>query len=178
MHRCAQIVAKQAWFRPVAVPRACFSSSRSKEYYKLRQKDDPFHILGLSKDSEMKFGAVKKIFLRIAMKHHPDTAGTTDEEKIRENREIFIDARKAFEAIVEGPDGIAILRSESDQYDDEEEFDNWFRNETGHDLPFMDAATMKEVAEMTETVGGGLDRDGGMVRLIQTTLVLHMTLRS
>lgn len=40
--------------------------------------------------------------------------------------------------------------------------DEWFRQETGFDMPYMDLATMKEVAEMTESVGGGLDRDGGM----------------
>jgi hypothetical protein len=44
----------------------------------------------------------------------------------------------------------------------EEDLDQWFKSETGYDMPFMDAATMKEVAEMTESVGGGLDRDGGM----------------
>lgn len=44
------------------------------------------------------------------------------------------------------------------------DFDAWFKNETGHDTPFqfMDAETMKEVAEMEDTVGHGLDRDGGM----------------
>lgn len=144
---------------------AFFSSYRKeKEYYKLRRKkqeSDPFHVLGLKESPEqvveIPFSTVKKRFLTIAMKHHPDT---TQQEDNEQSREIFIAARKAFEALVEGPNGVAILRSESDDY--EEDLDTWFRNETGHDMPFMDAATMKEVAEMTETVGGGLDRDGGM----------------
>ena len=41
----------------------------------------------------------------------------------------------------------------------------WFLNETGHSNPFqvdLDPATMREVAEMTDDIGGGLDRDGGM----------------
>lgn len=29
-------------------------------------------------------------------------------------------------------------------------------------MPFTELATMKEVAKITETVKGGLDRDGGM----------------
>lgn len=96
------------------------------------------------------------------MKHHPDTtsAGTAAEREA--NKDAFVAARKAFEAIAAGPDGLAILKSESADYVEEADLDQWFKNETGYDMPFMDAATMKEVAEMTESVGGGLDRDGGM----------------
>ncbi|GAX16498.1 hypothetical protein FisN_7Lh214 [Fistulifera solaris] len=94
------------------------------------------------------------------MEHHPDTMSKKDEESMANSRDIFIAAREAFEQIVEGPNGSAILRSEADK--DSDDFEDWFKQETGHDLPFMDAATMKEVAKMTETVGGGLDRDGGM----------------
>jgi hypothetical protein len=146
---------------------APFSSYRKeKEYYKLRRTKEecPFFTLGLTeephpKDIQVDFTTVKRTFLRVAMSHHPDT---TDHDDDDESREIFIKARKAFEAIVEGPGGLAILRSESDAHQEEENMDAWFRAETGHDMPFMDAATMKEVAEMTDTVGGGLDRDGGM----------------
>ena len=145
--------------RPVLQQCCNFSAYRKeKEYYKLRRKPKepcPFHVLELQK--EIPYSHVKKRFLRIAMEHHPDTGNNSDE-----SRDIFIAARQAFEAIVEGNDGIAILRSESDAHAEEEDLDAWFRAETGHDMPFMDARTMKEVAEMTETVGGGLDRDGGM----------------
>lgn len=110
-------------------------------------------------DNGIPFVEVKKRFLQIAMKHHPDTS----QEDTETNRDIFMRARTAFEAIVEGPDGNALLRSESpDHANDEEDLEAWFKHETGHDMPFMDPVTMKEVAEMTETVGGGLDRDGGM----------------
>ena len=47
----------------------------------------------------------------------------------------------------------------------DEEFDAWFCAETGHSNPFqfdLDPATMREVADMTSEIGGGLDRDGGM----------------
>ena len=102
------------------------------------------------------------------MKHHPDTSQASTKDEEQADRDIFVKARKAFEALVEAPDGMAILRSESDEHDHETEENNdlsaWFKQETGHAMPFMDLATMKEVAEMTEKVGGeaGLDRDGGM----------------
>jgi len=46
-----------------------------------------------------------------------------------------------------------------------EQFDAWFMNETGYDNPYqfdLDPQTMREVATAMETMGGGLDRDGGM----------------
>lgn len=154
----------------VAVPQpiALFSSYRNQQYHKLRKKqkqNDPFQILGMvdagrKKEDAILFKDVKKTFLRIAMEHHPDTMSKKDEESMANSRDIFIAAREAFEQIVEGPNGVAVLRSESNK--DSDDFEDWFKQETGHDMPFMDAATMKEVAKMTETVGGGLDRDGGM----------------
>ena len=147
-------------------PVASFSSYRNQPYHKLRKKKaDPFKILGIvdagrKDEGSVLFKDVKKKFLRIAMEHHPDTMSKKDEESMANSRDFFISAREAFEQIVEGPNGFAILRSESNK--DSDNFEDWFRQETGHDIPFMDAATMKEVAKMTETVGGGLDRDGGM----------------
>jgi hypothetical protein len=149
-------------------PTCCLVSQRSfgseKGYYKTRRKEkkvDPHAVLGVSPDE--KYAAVRKSFIRIAMKHHPDTAekASTPEQE-EENRETFMAARSAFEMLTECPtEGIAILRSESELSVDED-VDVWFKEETGYDMPFMDLQTMKEVAEMTEKVGGGLDRDGGM----------------
>jgi len=151
---------------PVRQQRSFSSSGEGwggKEYYKLKRKtkkDNPFQILGVSSEGDT-FAAVKKAFIRIAMKYHPDTAAATSIEQEEENQDIFIGARNAFEMIAEGADGLAILRSDADLLTDEE-LDSWFQEETGHNLPFMDPATMKEVAEMTEKIGGELDRDGGM----------------
>jgi hypothetical protein len=148
----------------------CLISQRSfgseKGYYKTRKKEkkvNPHAVLGVSLNE--KFAAVRKSFIRIAMKHHPDTAekGATPEQE-EESRETFMAARSAFEMLTECPaEGIAILRSESELAVDDD-VDVWFKEETGYDMPFMDAQTMKEVAEMTEKIGGGagLDRDGGM----------------
>ncbi|GKY90585.1 hypothetical protein MPSEU_000032200 [Mayamaea pseudoterrestris] len=136
------------------------------EYSKLRpkkKKQDPFKDLDfqLSKDETVAYTAVKRKFLQIAMEHHPDTAQSETDNELEEHKRIFMQARNAFELLVEAPDGSAILREDSDQWQDDD-FNAWFQEETGHDMPYMDAQTMKEVAEMTETVGGGLDRDGGM----------------
>ena len=124
-----------------------------------RQDDDPFRILGVSKNDP--FSKVKESFIKIAMSHHPDTHGAVSEEDKKEFRNVFIRARKAFELLTEGPDGEIMFKKEKKEM---ENFDAWFRHETGHDTPFkfMDAKTMKEVAEMEDTIGHGLDRDGGM----------------
>jgi hypothetical protein len=124
-----------------------------------RQDDDPFRVLGVSRKDP--FSKVKESFIKIAMSHHPDTHGAVSEEEKNEYRNVFIRARKAFELLAEGPDGEILLKKEKK---DMENFDAWFRHETGHDTPFqfMDAKTMKEVAEMEDTIGHGLDRDGGM----------------
>jgi hypothetical protein len=148
----------------------------SKKHRKKGKDDyDPFQVLGLEKSKKVTdddasegilYATVKRTFLKIAMTHHPDTSTADTPEEVSKHREIFLAARKAFEAIVEGSNGIAILRSESEKHkntkDDDHDFEAWFQNETGHSMPYMDMKTMKEVAEMTETVGGGLDRDGGM----------------
>jgi hypothetical protein len=130
-------------------------------YYKNKPRkptrDDPFAILGVSEEES--YAAVKRTFLQIALRHHPDTATSATSAEADASREIFISARKAFEQLAEGPEGLAVLASDGWE---EEELDVWFKDETGFDMPFMDAATMKEVAEMHDTTAHGLDRDGGM----------------
>jgi len=146
----------------------------SQGYYKDREnakfmmpstKKDPFLVLGVTPKEQ--YSVVKRTFLQLAMKHHPDTAANreTSQEEEQASHDTFIAIRKAFEALVEGPEGVAVLRTDADEAWEEEELNTWFKDQSGgFDLPFMDAQTMKEVAEMTEKVGGdmGLDRDGGM----------------
>ena len=133
---------------------------------------DPFRVLGIKKGCMFK--DAKQTFLKIDMKHHPDTAIAATEDEKTKMREIFIQSRMAFESIAEGPNGTACLKTDLDdeQQQDEDEmernFDSWFKSETGYNSPFaldMDPQTMKEVAKMTDTIAGadpGLDRDGGM----------------
>lgn len=146
-----------------------------KRRKKRKSKKDPFKVLGIPEASLYKH--VKKKFLRIAMANHPDTHDEDmSEEEKEEMRDIFIAARKAFESLVEDDDGTAILKEDAE--DAMENFDSWFKSETGLKTPFafdMDPETMKEVAKMTDELGGdsGLDRDGGMwalARMVRSTV--------
>lgn len=114
---------------------------------------------------------VKKKFLKIAMTNHPDThADNLSKEEKEKMRNKFIAARVAFESLVEDPDdGTAIrIKEHMENEQMEANFESWFKGETGLNTPFqfdLDPETMKEVAKMTEKMGGesgGLDRDGGM----------------
>lgn len=136
---------------------------------------DPFRTLKIPKDA--KYAHAKKAFLKIAMRHHPDTVGNDCEETQAKSREIFVRCRKALESLVECDDtGGCLLRSEverqgaSERSMSDEEFDSWFEEETGHHNPFqfdLDPSVMREVASMHDDMAGshGLDRDGGMWHL-------------
>jgi len=137
----------------------------SRKARKTKKQKDPFKVLKVPKESLYKDVKVK--FLKIAMANHPDmhTDGLSENEQ-QAMRDSFIEARMAFERLEEDPtDGTAILKEEL--IDRESNFDSWFKNETGLKNPFdvdLDPETMKEVAEMTEKMGGqqGMERDGGM----------------
>ena len=153
------------------------SKSRRQQNYELsgkRNATDPFVTLGILRSPTLTYTSVKSTFLKIAMKYHPDTTVQCTDAERETNKDLFVSARKAFESIMANPDGFAILKIEADDYvEEEDDFEEWFKMETGYDMPFMDAATMKEVAEMTDTVGGGLDRDGGMwtlARMVANTV--------
>ncbi|CAJ1952214.1 unnamed protein product [Cylindrotheca closterium] len=151
-----------------------FDARKKRKRSKKRRKD-PFKVLGIPEASLYKHA--KKKFLMIAMENHPDTHGQemTEEEKDK-MRDVFINARIAFESLVEDTDGTAILIEDAE--DAMDNFDSWFKNETGLKTPFqldIDPETMKEVAKMTDEIGGdsGLDRDGGMwalARMVTSTV--------
>jgi hypothetical protein len=153
------------------------TTSKKRRKFDLMSKGnvkDPFLVLGISRSPTLTYASVKRTFLQIAMKYHPDTSKQSTEAEREKHKDLFVAARMAFEGIVAGPEGVAILKTEAADYvEEEEDFEEWFKTETGYDMPFMDAATMKEVAEMTESVGGGLDRDGGMwtlARMVANTV--------
>jgi len=137
----------------------------SRKARRSKTKKDPFKVLKVPKESLYK--DVKAKFLRIAMNNHPDmhTEGLSEKQQ-KTMRDKFIEARMAFELLEEDlSDGKAVLIE--DKIDREDNFDSWFKGETGLKNPFdvdIDPETMKEVAEMTEKLGGkqGMDRDGGM----------------
>ena len=162
-----------------------------------KRKDPcPFDVLGVPKKSP--YNIVKKAFFKLALQHHPDTqnnqnnnnddnddnngngddGGSVNGDGTNKNidpAELFHRIRTAFESLMEDPEtGIAIRRpvpedeKASGIWKDNEEFDSWFKAETGYNAPFMfemDPETMREVAAVTENLeGGGLDR-GGMWHL-------------
>lgn len=114
----------------------------------------PFSILGISKNSS--YVDVKKSFVELALKHHPDTA----ENKSKHTDETFNDIRQAFESIRD-ENGRAVLDSLSNDWTDES-LDTWFYQETGQHLSFhMDSTTRREVAHVADTMSrGGLDTGG------------------
>lgn len=150
--------------------------ARKKKRKRTKRRKDPFKVLGIPEASLYKH--VKKKFLMIAMKNHPDTHDEEMTEKEKEKmRDVFINARIAFESLVEDEtDGTAILIEDAE--DAMDNFDSWFKSETGLKTPFafdIDPETMKEVAKMTDEIGGdvGMDRDGGMwalARMVTSTV--------
>lgn len=122
---------------------------------------DPFEILGVSKED--KYIAIKRTFLKLAMKNHPDTASFESEEEKAKSVERFMFIRSAFESIVETEDGYAEIAKKKG---DDSSFESWFYEETGHEAPDpfsfqLDPDTLREVAEMREVnQNGGLDRGG------------------
>jgi len=101
------------------------------------------------------------------MANHPDTfeKDITDKEK-KSRMQTFQKARAALEALMSDENGFCVLKSEVEEieeFSDDGEFDDWFLNETGLNNPFdLDPSTMREIAEVTNKQGIGLDRDGGM----------------
>jgi len=128
----------------------------------------PFRTLRIPKDA--KYSQAKKAFLKIAMKHHPDTVGNECEKTQEKSREIFVKCRSALEALVECEDtGGCLLRNEVEEVEkarsmSDEEFDEWFEEETGHQNPFqfdLDPKVMREVASMHDDMANSHGGGGG-----------------
>jgi DnaJ-class molecular chaperone len=135
-----------------------YSDDRSKDHVKYPRIHgaNSFDILGLPKTST--YDAVKRKFVELALKCHPDTSGIDNGDA-----EEFIRLRRAFETIREQEDGTASLMENGERVWTDEEFQSWFYEETGHqDIMFrMDMSTRREVIEIAESQSqGGLDRGG------------------
>jgi DnaJ-class molecular chaperone len=119
--------------------------------------DNPFDILGIPKTSS--YDDVKRRFVELALKHHPDVSDNADGGEVDE----FIRLREAFEVIRENEDGTARLSEDEGNGWSDDEFQAWFHEETGHqDLMFrMDLSTRKEVIDVVKKQSqGGLDHGG------------------
>ena len=158
---------------------ACWSSNHggdhSSQYPKIKDGKTPFDILGVPKNSTYDF--VKRRFIELAMKTHPDVISSSpsssndhndanvDENK-RDAADEFIRLRQAFEAIREDlDDGTARLTTDGEDNNvawSDDNYRAWFYEETGHqDVMFkMDLATRKEVIDIATQSQGGLDKGG------------------
>jgi hypothetical protein len=135
-----------------------FSDNGSKTHLKYPRihAANSFDILGVPKTST--YDAVKRKFVELALKYHPDTSDIENGDA-----EEFIRLRQAFETIREQEDGSASLMENGERVWTDEEFQSWFYEETGHqDIMFrMDMSTRREVIEIAESQSqGGLDRGG------------------
>ena len=116
----------------------------------------------------MTYEQVRSAFNKLALLHHPDTARRNDgNDRAAGNVKEFTMIRTAFEAIVEGPDGIAVLKSDlscesvhSTNSQDNESTSN--RELNGTFLhPSLNPSILHEVAEVASRMNpGGLDRGG------------------
>ncbi|KAL7529801.1 hypothetical protein ACHAXR_004358 [Thalassiosira sp. AJA248-18] len=146
----------------------------------------PFQILGLKSkridqsiapshrtDHTITYKQVHIAFRELALKHHPDTTKNSSRNSSSTD---FNRIREAFEAIVEGPSGIAVLRdpyverrdsgdkNEMDVPDAEETKNSYnaFQDEqNGYLHPSVNPQILREVAEVAEKMNpGGLDKGG------------------
>lgn len=127
------------------------------------QEQNPFGILGIPKNST--YQTVKRRFIELALKHHPDTSQRDENDyDEKDGAEVFIQLREAFESIRENSDGTARLaNSGEDSSWTNDEFQAWFYDETGHqDIMFkMDLKTRKDVIDIANhQAQGGLDKGG------------------
>ena len=138
----------------------------------------PFEILGLARDCT--YDQVKKEFLRLAMRTHPDMVVTSATDK--QTAEIrFVEIRAAFERIKPTENGQARVIDDFDRFhkksgdnsnvatDEADDFDSWFYSETGSQpltQIYLDHKAKREVRDFLKAnpTPGGIDR-GGMWHL-------------
>lgn len=145
-----------------------FSSSTKCLALKV-SSDNPYEVLGVSNTAT--YTQVKKRFLELAMKHHPDRAAnenSSSDDNVNKQNGVkdFIRFRQAFERIQEDANGMTTVGDGDDashQWTDEE-FNAWYSEETGRDssLTFrLDMKTRQEVIDVVKKQAqGGLDRGG------------------
>lgn len=111
-------------------------------------KNNPYDVLGIPRDSSA--DTVKRKFLQLAMRHHPDTNRHSDDSLTHDSSknmannttDTFVKIREAFERIKQDFKNNNSDTNSSSSWLTEEEFDAWFYEETGQK---MDATTRREV---------------------------------
>jgi hypothetical protein len=113
---------------------------RSTAHNRLKiSRNNPYDVLGIPRNSSA--DTVKRKFLQLALRHHPDTNDNNRDTKPKADN--FVKIRDAFERIKQE------FANRNREYDvsstpwfTEQEFDAWFFESTGQR---MDAATRREV---------------------------------
>jgi hypothetical protein len=147
----------------------------------------PFKVLGL-KPTTTTYKEVQLAFRKLALRYHPDTANNnlyqhgddTDHNNgamMSSSSSSFTEIREAFEAIVEGPNGEAILRNNNDYTVSSSSFNGSYGEESvshnhnkrpppPHDNnnlfhSSINPQILREVAQVAEEMNpGGLDKGG------------------
>ena len=157
----------------------------------------PFKVLGLTSPSSKSqknnnnpismtattpsYKEVSLAFRQLALQHHPDTAGSQNGNGTATSTS-FTEIREAFEAIIEGPNGEAILKndsiffqhsssqnnlskSEQHQNNNKMDIDNAQSRPQPHDSQMFHSSLnpqiLREVAQVAEEMNpGGLDKGG------------------
>mmetsp|Transcript_32328 Transcript_32328/g.48474 ORF Transcript_32328/g.48474 Transcript_32328/m.48474 type:complete len:239 (+) Transcript_32328:90-806(+) len=191
MNRCANSLHRRLSSYYITC-RFASSSSSSTSYC-------PFKVLGLkspsrntnnhtmSISSTTSYKEVQLAFRQLALRHHPDTASSQQQHGDGDGTDhnsamvssSFTDIREAFEAIIEGPNGEAILRKDNDytssfnqnaRYRDKDEYkynNNDNKRPPPHDSDLfhssldLDPQILREVAQVAEEMNpAGLDKGG------------------
>lgn len=103
----------------------------SRRFLSTTTVKNPFRVLGLPPSSS--FPTVQKTFLKLAMKHHPDTASDDYSENTENNADTFVLIRAAFEQIRNEHSRQQLRPSDYNEEDlfTEQDFLDWFFESTG-----------------------------------------------
>lgn len=129
----------------------------------------PFSSIGIEEQGSY-LAQVQTAYRELAFKHHPDTSSGG------KSSDTFVRIKDAFQSIMEGPSGIAVLRNhhfnKDQQSSDENELDvKWKHSEgelnnyqdehNGLLHPSVNPQVLHEIADIAENMNpGGLDRGG------------------
>jgi hypothetical protein len=125
----------------------------------------PFQVMGLA-NSGTAYVQVQAKYRELAIKFHPDSSGCV------KSTNQFIRIKDAFNSIVEGPSGIAVLRGDHIYKDRQSSDGNESENEgranachqdehKWHLHPSVNPQILHEIADAAEKMNpGGLDRGG------------------
>jgi DnaJ domain len=139
--------------RPLLVRRSqrCFQQSFPRRFYASNRGEDPFRVLGIPRGST--YAEVKKVFLQLALQHHPDQQQNKCNDHNPKTMDHFVRIRQAFEVLREGS-------GETPSGTDPELQDLVPTNPMMFQFT-LDAKTRQEIVDMMDQMEpGGLDSQG------------------